>query len=262
MLRVLVALFCFSVLGANAETFVVALEDADNRPYEYRDESRRLTGFHIELVRAVATRLGWDVEFIALPWKRVITRLENGSVDAAIYVAASPERQKFAYFLPENLLHINGATLFIKKSRAEEIRFFQPLEAFAARWRIGYPDGYYMGERIQQLIENDQNIRTATMNQSRLFSMLQTDRYDAVFGSVTALSLGINAHFRDELQPLGDSTFLATRMYIAFPHRGSLRRAEIFAEAYTAFRGTPAYHKLTRQFDLGATLPVESDFAE
>ncbi|GAA3955341.1 substrate-binding periplasmic protein [Allohahella marinimesophila] len=260
MPRVLLILFCCCATWANAEKFLVALEDADNRPYEYRDQSKTLTGFHIELVRAVASSLGWDVAFIALPWKRVISQLENNSVDAAIYVAASPEREAFAKFLPDNLLHVNGATLYIKKSRADEITFHQPLEAFADRWHIGFPDGYYMGERIQTLIDKGDSVNTATVNQSRLFNMLQTDRYDAVFGSITALSLAVNSLFRDELQALENSTFLATKMYIAFPRNKDSVQADQFAQAYRSFRKQPAYEVLIQQFNIGATRPTEVDF--
>lgn len=100
-----------------ATTLLVGVEEANNFPFEYIDEQAQLTGFHVEVMRAVSARLDWQLEYRRRPWKRTMRALESGEVQAVSYVAKSPEREQFALFLPDNLLHVSGTTLYIKRAR-------------------------------------------------------------------------------------------------------------------------------------------------
>ena len=171
----------------HATVLKVGIEEANNYPFEFIDEQAQLTGFHIEVVRAVCERLGWQLEFRRTPWKRTMRALESGEVQAATFVARSAEREGFARFLPDNLLHISGTTLYIKRDRADQIHYQAPLEQMVARWRTGMPNGYYMSDEVLALIKDGAPIEQPTVTQGQLFIMLISDRFDAVFGSNSSL---------------------------------------------------------------------------
>src|SRR5690606_9381515 len=146
-MRPALVLLCLLLsFSASATSLVVGMEEANNRPFEYIDENAQLTGFHVELVRAVADRLGWHLHFKRYPWKRAMKALESGELQAVTYVAQSPEREAFAHFHPDNLLHVSRTTLYIKRTRAGEILYQPSLEQMARRWRLGMPNGYYMSD--------------------------------------------------------------------------------------------------------------------
>lgn len=237
-------------LQALATTLVVGMEEANNAPFEYVDEEVRLTGFHVELVRAVAARLGWQVEFKRHPWKRVMLDLENGHLDAVTFVARSAEREQFAMFLPDNLLHVSHTTLYIQRSRANEIHYAPPLEQWLQQWRTGIPSGYYMNDEIIDMMERGVPISQPTVTQSQLFIMLLSDRFDAIFGSTSALSKAKAdiVDLDDKVQSLEGARFPGKKMYIAFSRKASPELAHAFAEAYHQFRLEPEYQALVTQF--------------
>ncbi|WP_202980230.1 substrate-binding periplasmic protein [Marinobacter fonticola] len=249
------------------------MEDANNAPFEYLDENAQLTGFHVEIVRAVAERLGWRVIFRRYPWKRAMRALEEAEVDAVTYMAYSYERSQFAVFLPDNLLHISDTLLYIRTSRAEEIQYQPPLDRMVRQWRTAVPNGYYMSDSISGLLAEGAPIERPTVTQSQLFDMLLSDRYDAVFGAAIARNRagsGIEG-LHHQVQPLKGARFAGKQMYIAFARPDALtayeedsRKAAVFAQAYRRFREEPAYGLLAERFDIVALghLPRTERFSQ
>lgn len=72
---------------------------ADNRPWVFRDEGGDFTGFDVDLVRAVAGRLGAGVDFTSMPFRDLLPALAAGDVDLAICsISVTPERLKMFDF--------------------------------------------------------------------------------------------------------------------------------------------------------------------
>lgn len=248
--------------SAAATSLLVAMEDANNRPFEYIDESARLTGFHVELLRAVTERLGWTLTFKRYPWKRTLKALEAGEVQAATFVARSEEREQFATFVPGNLLHISGTTLYIKRERAGEIRYQRPLEQMVRHWRTAIPNGYHMSDKVLGLIAQGAPIEQPTVTQSQLFVMLLSGRFDAIFGATSALTRA-KAEIADldqQVQRLEGALFPGKPMYLAFSRAAPAHLALDFAEAYRLFRREPAYANLARRFEVSELLPESAAF--
>lgn len=245
-----------------ATTLVVGVEEANNAPFEYIDENAQLTGFHVELMRTLCDRLGWRLEFKRTPWKRTMRALESGEIDAATFVAKSPEREKFALFLADNLLHVSRTTLYIKRERAGEIRYQPPLEQMVWRWRTALPNGYHMNDEVLAMIERGVPIEQPTVTQSQLFIMLISGRYDAIFGATSALTRanGEIANLEQQVQRLDGALFAGKSMYAAFSRAAPAQLAEQFAEAYRLFRLEPAYQQLAQRFAVTELLPQPGEF--
>ncbi|MCP5161061.1 MAG: transporter substrate-binding domain-containing protein [Hahellaceae bacterium] len=98
-------LLCLTGMStANAESLAIGIEEANNMPFEYVDEYVQLTGFHIDVINSVAKALGWQVTYERLPWKRAMLALQHDALDAVSFVAKSKDRERFALFLPDNIL--------------------------------------------------------------------------------------------------------------------------------------------------------------
>ena len=247
---------------SQASELVVGIEEANNSPFEYIDENAQLTGFHIEVIRAVSERLGWPLRFRRLPWKRAMRALEVGDLDAVSFVAQAPEREAFALFLPDNLLHVSGTALYIQRQRADSLVYQAPLDAWVRQWRTGLPSGYYMSDEVLELIAQGAPIEQPTVTQSQLFIMLISGRYDAVFGSTSALDRASSeiANLENQVQRLEGALFPGKPMYLAFSRKAPQPRAEQFAAAYRSFRQEPAYQQLAERFAVGELLPGPEKF--
>lgn len=258
----LIGVLVFASQCIHATTLTVGIEEANNYPFEFIDEQAQLTGFHIEVVRAVCDRLDWQLTFKRTPWKRTMRALESGEVQAATFVARSAERERFARFLPQNLLHVSGTALYIKRSRAGEIHYQEPLAEMVARWRTAVPNGYYMSDEILSLIKAGAPIEQPTVTQAQLFVMLISDRFDAVFGSNSSLVRANTevAGLSRQVQALPDAHFSGKPMYVAFSRAAPEQLAEQFAAAYQAFRQEPGYRELAQRFAVSDILPTAKEF--
>ncbi len=78
----------------NKGTIIVATEGT-YPPFTYLDEKGQLTGYDVEVVRAVAKKLGVNVEFKTLKWVGILPGVQSGEYDIAAnqIVLSSPERQ-------------------------------------------------------------------------------------------------------------------------------------------------------------------------
>ncbi len=66
-----------------AETIKVGA-NVGNVPWEFQDASGKLVGFEIDLMTAVAKRLGDEVEFTNIPFNGLFAAVQSGQVDAAV----------------------------------------------------------------------------------------------------------------------------------------------------------------------------------
>lgn len=78
----------------NGGTLVVGTEGT-YPPFTYRDESGKLTGYDVEVVRAIAKKLGVQVEFKEMAWQGLLLGLDAKRFDVVANQVAltTPERQ-------------------------------------------------------------------------------------------------------------------------------------------------------------------------
>ena len=95
----LVGLLAFGVFGylwaAPVTTWKIGT-DPTFPPFEFRDKkTNQITGFDVDLIKAVGKLTGHRIEWVALPFDGVIPALQSGSVDAAISaMTITPDRAK------------------------------------------------------------------------------------------------------------------------------------------------------------------------
>lgn len=77
----------------SGDTLTVATEGT-YRPFSYHDESGELVGYDVEVAKAVAEKLGVEVEFQETQWDAIFTGLDAGRFDTiANQVTITPERE-------------------------------------------------------------------------------------------------------------------------------------------------------------------------
>ncbi len=75
--------------------------DRDFPPYSYVDADGRVAGFTVDLTRAVAEVMAFDVELRAGSYEEMLEALERGEIDVIPHLTASEElERRFAFTLP------------------------------------------------------------------------------------------------------------------------------------------------------------------
>ncbi|KAF0813743.1 hypothetical protein IGB42_01422 [Andreprevotia sp. IGB-42] len=230
----------------------VAIEEADNRPYEYRDEAGQWTGYHIEAIRAAASRMGVEIKILPLPWSRALAMLKNGEVEAASYVASTPERAEWAVFYPGNSLHIPQARLYILRSRAAQISWQGSFAALIGHWQVGGARGYYYGPEWTPLLTTSSNADLSAPNQQALMRMLLRKRIDIAIGSVD-----MPTQLADELPEIAGKVIAldgvartGQPIYIAFNRRTADDKARRFADILGELRQDGTLRRLALRFNV------------
>jgi ABC-type amino acid transport substrate-binding protein len=99
---VVVALTLFSLIltacGGGASTKVRVATDASWPPFEYVDEqTKEIVGFDIDLMKAIAEKGGFEVEFINVSWDPLLAGMAQCQYDASISAMTITDERKQSF---------------------------------------------------------------------------------------------------------------------------------------------------------------------
>jgi polar amino acid transport system substrate-binding protein len=129
-------------------------------------------GFASHIVSESFKRVGIDVEYQFVPWKRAETEVKNGKVDGSLVWSQQPERDEFAFF-SEPVLQLNEV-LFTLKNRSLEWREIADLRGLDIGLALGSTPGVF-----KQAIEDGEVSLVRTKDIESSFKMLLGGRVDA-----------------------------------------------------------------------------------
>lgn len=159
------------------------LTTIDFPPFNFLDESGRLTGFHVDLARAICAEIELsDVcQIQALPWDELPSALAAGEGEAIIAgIAVTPDtRERFAFSRPYLRLPARFVT---KKGIAAD----EPLHEEFAGKRIGVVDGSAHERALRDLFPRSRIV--SYVRQDWMLDDLREGKTDAVFGDGMRLS--------------------------------------------------------------------------
>lgn len=229
----------------------VALEDADNRPYEYRENSR-WTGYHIEVIENVLRRLNWEVEWIPIPWTMVYNALYTDKVDAVSFLMRTPERNESkVLFLPGNILTHFEIAVYSRTDSPKKINLRKKTVSDLTHYQVGVLQGgateRWLSAAHPEIILN----RTAK-DAIQLFQMLENNRVDFIIGReyVFNIAAAADPKIKKTLKRLKPS-LLQAPAYIAFQNTERGRKlGEEFSQAYESFRESREFKNIKTKYDI------------
>jgi polar amino acid transport system substrate-binding protein len=127
-------------------------------PYQYREYPRGasvLTGFDVEIERAIARVMGVEILLTDMAWQDHLAALAAGTADIAAGATYSPERDSYAYFSKPYRRETD--VLVLRKGASSRYPFRnveEMLDGFAAlHFRLGVIAGFtYANEKINNFI--------------------------------------------------------------------------------------------------------------
>jgi polar amino acid transport system substrate-binding protein len=152
----------FGLLGLSCNVFgsvctrEIIMGWEEYKPYQYEETLngiQTLTGFDIDITRAILNKMGCTVKFINMPWVREVDSIKQGQVDLASSANKTPEREKFAYFT-EPYIDQTGFSLFVRKEDSTQYAFKQLSDLTSVSFILGVLRDYIYGDEYNKLLEN------------------------------------------------------------------------------------------------------------
>jgi polar amino acid transport system substrate-binding protein len=233
-----------SPLTARSETITIAVEDKDWSPY-YVWVDGEPQGPCPEIAAGAVRLMDAEVEFVRVPWIRVLQSVERRRVDAGLCGTKSDERLAYSHFPDEPLLNYD-ATLFVRADSPLQSSDLAGLDGLTVGMVKGYSYGGVDGD-----LEAAGMVRMETNNRESLLNLLVLGRVDAVLDSLLptffdARRLGMEADIRAVLPSLAQ-----TPGYLFFSKKlGHDDLAARFSGALEDFKTTPEYRQIEERYGL------------
>jgi len=181
-------------------------------PFFQKDLDGTVTGFHGELIRAVAQRIGCGVTFIELPWTRALAYVRSGDIDVLGNATRTPEREEFAVFVRSPVR--SSTRLFFRRGDAARFKMIQLADIAGSRLRVGVENDAVYSEDYRRLsLQSDFASRlTKAQSSEGLWKMLAAGRIDLVISDLAMAKTeieraGLTAMIEPGDRNIGDDAF-------------------------------------------------------
>ncbi|MBB5180467.1 L-cystine transport system substrate-binding protein [Planomicrobium koreense] len=165
--------------SATGDQVILVGTQNDYPPFAFADDNNELTGYDIEVVKAIDEKLdGYEFEFVAVPWDSMFLALESNKIQAiADQVAKTPERQAKYLFTDES--YFAAETVIAVKSGREDIQTVEDLEGKAVGALAG--DSYtLLLEEYNETAKTPIDLKySESGNPSEILQDVQNGRVDA-----------------------------------------------------------------------------------
>lgn len=215
------------------------LTTTDFPPFNFIDRRKRLTGFHIDLARAVCSELGIAAkcQIQALPWDELAPALERGDGDAIIAgIEISPQsRERYEFSRP--YLHVPGRFVASRVAGAQE----PPEKRIQAGKTTGLIEGSNHEKWFTVAFSKAKTIKFQTRDAA--LQALQDGKVDLVFTDAVSLSFWLVSEQAKGCCALSGGAYLSEAFFghgmaIAYPKgRGDLAAATDYALRELADKG-------------------------
>lgn len=240
-LLILSTLSAFATAGAAAPTTLtkgtlkIGMEGT-YPPFTYKDDKGNLTGFDVDIAKAVAAKLGLKPEFVLTEWSGILAGLQANKYDVIVnQVAITPERQKTLAF--SNPYVYSTPQIIVKKSGSFNPKTLEDLK--------GKRVGSSLGSNYEQQLRAVDGINVVTYpGAAEVLADLATGRIDAGYNDKLLVSYLIKSQ---NLPIKGAGLGKADSMGIAMKKTNTdLKKA--IDKALLEIKADGTYAKISRQW--------------
>ncbi len=230
----------FTCLSLSAQGEKLRIVTEPWAPYVY-DDNGTMRGLDYETTVVVFQRLGIEVEWQFLPWKRCLAMLDQGLADGALDIFHSRERANLLLYPSEPLSDVEFV-LFYANARPHPFHTFDDLRGLT----IGTSPGYLYGAQFSEsTLFNQEPAASHEAN----FGKLALGRVDLVItdrrvGQHVIKALGLNEQITQAPEVISrQPQFLAVRR-----GAGMDLLVQRFAAELKRFKQEPAYAALSAKY--------------
>jgi polar amino acid transport system substrate-binding protein len=206
------------------------LTTTDFPPFNFIDRKKRLTGFHIDLARAICDELGIlaKCQIQALPWNELEAALERGEGDAIIAGLEITAQSRAKYEFSRPYLHVPG-----RFAAKREAALAEPMTRSVQGRTTGVIAGSQHAKWFAQAFKGAKTQEFA--DKASAFEALKSGKVDIVFTDAVSLAFWLVSEGSADCCAFAGGPYLSEGyfghgMAIAFPKgRGDLAAAADYA---------------------------------
>lgn len=204
----------------------------------------KLIGLHVEVIEAVATKMGYTIVWDSLPWPRAQRCAELGECDAISFISPSPEREQWGLFLANNVLSQVEMRFMVHKDNADRISFNGNASEFLRDKTVLSTIGYNYGPDVAKARKYE------VKDLATLAAMVANKRYDVAVINTEDFA-GLRS--RDGLVLL-DPPVWVSKAFLAFSRKApnSAELSARFQDTYVEFRKSKDYLAIVNRYKVGA----------
>jgi len=156
------------ILPVNALAEKILFVTTDNPPYMIV-ENGKVEGLDTEIIQEVCKKIGIEPQFKAVPWKRALAMVEEGTAGAMYALFRTEERNKFLYFASDPIDTVN-TVIIARKGSNEKITGLDDLKGKP----LGVIGGFSYGPKfdnysgLNKVPCNDQEELLKILNHGRI----------------------------------------------------------------------------------------------
>lgn len=188
----LVAALVASLLTTNASAAEALCEKTvrwdNDPPYSLRDGQGKITGFYVDLVEQILTKMNCKMKLQEMPWARALSELEAGRIDILPGALQTTDRNRFASF--SDPINYSSNVLFMKKTAVNKFNLTKLGDVSKINFRLGVQLNVAYGAEFDQLLKKPVFLKQLTTVHKRLsaWKMIDIDRIDGLIADeVTGL---------------------------------------------------------------------------
>jgi len=204
-------------------------------PFEYLDEAGRPTGFNVDLIRAIADKVGLSVDISLSTWTTARSGLESGSLDMLMGMYRSPDREALVDFSIPSIITAYGV-FALKGSGIAGVGDLKGK-------RIAVQDGDLGHEYV---VANDLGDVVVVDEWVDLFYTLLAGGADCVVSSTLQAWLAINDKEYSSIEEAGPPLFRAE--YCLAVREGDAELLALLNSGMSVLRSTGEYDELYRRW--------------
>ena len=159
--------------------------DNDYPPFNYLDEEGELTGFNVDLARALCDELSVECSIRQLPWNRLLEALREGEADAVIASMRVSERALQQADFTDSYYHTPARFVMLKSSPMKAVT----PENLTGK-RIGVVGQTAHEAYLRDFFAASEIVRHSTMDDAK--AALRNGRVDMLFGDGVSLMFWLN----------------------------------------------------------------------
>ena len=139
-------------------------------------ENGEMVGPNIDIVSTALDNIGYEYEFMILPWSRLLVSAKSGDIDMAYALYDSPERREYLHYIQEPI-GLEELSIFVPTG--SNITFDGNLSQLS-EYRIGIVQDYFYTEQFHNAINSGLLITDKTTSTENNIEKLLNDRVDLI----------------------------------------------------------------------------------
>jgi polar amino acid transport system substrate-binding protein len=215
-------------------------------PYVFQ-EGNAIRGVDYEIMMAVLSQMGYEVDFKLMPWKRCVRMIEEHQADAILDISMNEHREKTMYF-PTEKISESVSVLFHLKGKSFTYKVLEDLRGLTVGTVLGYA---YSSEFLEADFFTREPVKTEEQNWKKLlYGRIDLFLSNKNVGLYTARKMGIQdkVEFIPKVVSSGNN-------YLAFSKKlGHNILAKNFSEHLQSFKKTTDYAAILSEYGLISTV--------